>query len=166
VNIRSDCDIQHQIESELLSCSEVDGTDIAVKVTDGVATLTGYVRDFFDKYDAEEAVKRISGVLAVANDILVQANGTKGISDPQIARAAVAAIKRALPESWEKIRPIVRQGIVTLEGMLERSDQREFAERLVRGLDGVLYVVNALGTRSTPPSRHSDLAEWAVKESA
>jgi BON domain len=84
VTIRSDCDIQHQIESELFSCPGIDSIDIAVKVTDGVATLTGWVSDFFDKYDAEEAANRVTGVLTIANDIQVQPTGTKGISDPQI----------------------------------------------------------------------------------
>ena len=46
---RSDTDIQHQVESELFACPDVDETDIAVKVTDGTVTLTGYARSFFDK---------------------------------------------------------------------------------------------------------------------
>jgi len=41
---RSDTDIQHQVESELFACPDVDETDIAVKVTDGTVTLSGYAR--------------------------------------------------------------------------------------------------------------------------
>ena len=69
---RSATDIQHQVESELFACPDVDETDIAVKVTDGTVTLTGYARSFFDKYGAEDALKRARGVSAVANDIQVR----------------------------------------------------------------------------------------------
>ena len=69
----ADSDLQRQVESELFACPDVDETGIAVKVTDGAVTLTGYGRSFFDKYGAEDAVKRVRGVTAVANDIKVQA---------------------------------------------------------------------------------------------
>jgi len=69
---RSATDIRHQVESELFACPDVDETDIAVKVTDGTVTLTGYARSFFDKYGAEDALKRARGVSAVANDIQVR----------------------------------------------------------------------------------------------
>ena len=64
---RTDSDIQRQVEAELFACPDVDETDIAVKVTDGTVTLTGYARSLFDKYGAEDAVKRVRGVNAVAN---------------------------------------------------------------------------------------------------
>jgi osmotically-inducible protein OsmY len=141
---RADTDIQHQVESELFACPDVDETDIAVKVTDGTVTLTGYARSFFDKYGAEDAVKRVRGVTAVANDIQVQPRFPPGVTDPEIARAAVAAIRRALPECAEEIMPLVRDGVVTLEGVLDWNCERERAERAVREVRGVSTVINAL----------------------
>jgi osmotically-inducible protein OsmY len=38
----------------------------------GAVRLSGYVRNLFDKYGAEDAVRRVAGVAAVANDILVR----------------------------------------------------------------------------------------------
>jgi len=63
---RADSDIQRQVESELFACPDVDETDIAVKVIRGAVTLTGFARSFFDKFGAEDAVKRVRGVTAVA----------------------------------------------------------------------------------------------------
>lgn len=54
-------DIKRDIEVELKCDADVNEMDIAVSVTDGVATLTGYVRDFSDKYAAEDAAKRVRG---------------------------------------------------------------------------------------------------------
>ena len=69
---RADSEIQRQVESELFACPDVDETDIAVKVTAGTVTLTGFARSFFDKFGAEDAVKRVRGVTAVANAIEVR----------------------------------------------------------------------------------------------
>ena len=68
-----DSELQRQVESELFACPDVDDTDIAVKVTAGTVTLTGYARSFLDKCGAEDAVRRVRGVIAVANNIRVQA---------------------------------------------------------------------------------------------
>jgi osmotically-inducible protein OsmY len=141
---RHDSDIQRQVESELFACPDVDETDIAVKVTDGTVTLTGYARSFFDKYGAEDAVKRVRGVNAVANDIEVRPRFPAAVTDPEIARAAVAAIKRALPQCGERVMLLVRAGVVTLEGALDWHYQRERAESAVRELRGVSTVINAI----------------------
>lgn len=68
-----DRELQRQVTSELFACPDIDDTDIAVEVTDGTVTLTGYARSFFDKYGAEDAVRRVRGVIGVANNIQVQA---------------------------------------------------------------------------------------------
>ena len=64
--------------------------------------------------------------------------------DPEIARDAVAAIRSQLPISSEHIKVVVKNGWVTLEGPVERSTQREAAERAVRNLMGVKMVVNKI----------------------
>lgn len=69
---RPDNDLQRRVESELFACPDVDETDINVKVTGGAVTLSGYARSFFEKLGAEDAVKRVCGVTAVANAIRVR----------------------------------------------------------------------------------------------
>lgn len=149
--VRSDTDVTKGVEAELRCCPNVDETQIAVKVASGVVTLTGYVPDLFQKYGAEDAVKRVAGVVAVANYIDVQAPGSASPSDPQIARAAVAAIQRQLPLCWEQIRPVVHQGSVTLEGAVDRIHQREEAEEAVRKVKGVVCVINSIAL--APPAK-------------
>lgn len=152
MNTRSDSDIKHNAEAELRCCPLVDETDIAVKVSDGIVTLTGYVRNFFHKYGAEDAVKRVAGVVAIANDIQLLAPRSGAVSDPELARAAVAAIRQQLPLHWEDIRPLVHQGCVTLEGVVDNHCQREEAESAVRRVSGVVCVVNAIGLARGAPA--------------
>jgi osmotically-inducible protein OsmY len=65
---------------------------------------------------AEQDVKRVSGVVGVVNNIEVRLPIIHRRPDLEIARDAVEAIKRELPLSWEKIKVIVEDGWITLEG--------------------------------------------------
>jgi osmotically-inducible protein OsmY len=164
VTTRSDSDIQSNIEAELFGCPDVDETDISVKVRHGIVSLSGFVRHFFDKYGAEDAVKRVAGVVAVVNGLEVQREVGKDTADPQIARAAVAAIRQALPSCGQQVRPIVRQGSVTLEGELERIEQRDLAGSVVRGLRGVACVVNAIALKPGTQAPSLDAVRRAVEK--
>lgn len=72
----SDSEIQRHVESELFACPGVDETDIEVTVIGGQVTLSGYALSSLDKYGAEDAVKRVPGVTAVANAIQVRPRAT------------------------------------------------------------------------------------------
>jgi osmotically-inducible protein OsmY len=138
-----DADIKRDAEAELKWTPEVEETDIAVKVNDGVVTLTGFTKSLFEKYRAERAVRGVEGVAAVANDIEVRFPGSPP-SDPEIARAAAAALKSNMPVTCEDIRPMVHQGHVTLLGTVQWHYQRELAERLMHALSGVISVRNSI----------------------
>src|SRR4051794_30844903 len=70
--MRSDSDIQRDVEDELRWDPDLDATDMAVTVKSGVVTLAGFTRSYSDKLEAEAAAKRVAGVLGVANDIEVR----------------------------------------------------------------------------------------------
>jgi osmotically-inducible protein OsmY len=147
--MRSDADIKRDVEEELRSDPMVDATDVAVAVKSGVVTLTGFVRNYMDKFEAEAAVKRVVDVIGVANDIEVGLSRADQRPDPEIARDAVAAIKSRLPLSSSHVRVVVDKGWVTLEGEVEWNYQREEAERAVRGLKGVKGVINTIQLKPT-----------------
>jgi len=66
--IRSDIDIKRDVEAELHWNPDIDAADIAVAVKNGVVTLSGFVRSYGQKTEAEQTAKRVAGVVAVAND--------------------------------------------------------------------------------------------------
>jgi osmotically-inducible protein OsmY len=141
--MKSDADIKRDVEAELKWSPEVDETDIAVKVHGGEVTLTGFTRNYMEKYQSEVVARRVKGVAAVANDIQVKpASGAP--TDPEIARAALAALKLELPLAWEQIKPTVKDGRVSLEGTVEWHYQRERAESAIRHLNGVISVLNTV----------------------
>jgi osmotically-inducible protein OsmY len=142
--MRSDSEIERDVKEELQWDPDLDATDIAVSAKKGVVTLTGFVRSYTDKYEAEAAAKRVAGVAGVANDIEVRMPSVDERPDPEIARDAVAAIKSQLPISSEHIKVVVKNGWVTLEGQVEWQYQRSTAETAVRRIKGVKGVSNTI----------------------
>src|SRR5437879_5294178 len=102
--MRTDIDIKRDVEHELRFNPDIDATDIAVAVKNGVVTLSGFVRSYSQKTEAERTAKRVLGVAGVANDIEVRLPVFNQRPDPEIARDAVAAVQAELPYSSEHIR--------------------------------------------------------------
>ena len=142
--MRDDQDIRRDVEAELVWEPDIQSTDIAVKVKDGIVTLTGFVRSYTEKYDAERVAKRVLGVKAVVNDLVVKlASGSERL-DREIAEDAIDALKRELPLTSQGIKAIVRDGWITLEGQVQWDFQRRMAESAVRRVPGVKGVINLI----------------------
>src|SRR3982075_1523676 len=163
----SDRDIERNVKEELQWNPDLDATDIAVSVKNGVVTLAGFVRSYTDKYEAETAAKRVAGVVGVANDLEVRMPSVDERPDPEIARDAVAAIKSQLPISSEHIKVVVKNGWVTLEGQVEWQYQRSTAENAVRRIKGVKGVSNLIQIKPrAEPSEIKRRIEEAFRRNA
>jgi osmotically-inducible protein OsmY len=142
--MRSDRDIERDVKEEFEWDPDLDASDIAVTVKDGVVTLAGFVKSYTDKYEAEAAAKRVAGVTGIANDIEVRLPSIDERPDPDIARDAVGALKSQLPLSSEHIKVVVKNGWVNLEGQVEWQYQKNTAESAVRRIKGVKGVTNMI----------------------
>jgi osmotically-inducible protein OsmY len=165
--MRTDSEIKRDVEDELKYDAAVDSPDIGVSVKNGVVSLTGYVRSYSQKLQAEADAKRVSGVMAVANDLEIRLPAADSRPDPEIARDLVAQLKFELPYSYENIKSIVKNGWVTLEGDLEWNHQRTRAESTALRVKGVLGVSNhiKLAPRVKPTEVKSKI-ETALKRIA
>src|SRR3984893_7404362 len=152
--MKTDSEIERDVKAEFGWNPDLKSTDIAISVKNGVVTLVGFVPRYIDKYEAEKAAKRVAGVLAVANDVEIRLPAVDEKPDPEIAREVVTALKNQLPFSHERIKAVVRNGWVTLEGDVEWQYQRLTAERAVRPLKGVkaLSTTSKPGRASSPPT--------------
>ena len=165
--MRPDSDIKHDVESELEWDPDIDASDIGVAVKNGVVTLTGFVRSYRQKKRAETATKRVKGVLGVANDIEVRLPLFMERTDPEIARAAVEAIRDKLPYAHESIKVVVKNGWLTLEGSAEWESERNRAEVVVRRLKGVKGVSNLVKLKPRlAPSEIKAKIEEALRRNA
>jgi osmotically-inducible protein OsmY len=91
----------------------------------------------------------VAGVKAVANDIAVLATPETARADTDIAAAAVHALAWDTLVPDRQIQVTVRDGRVTLEGVVEWGYQKEAAEIVVRDMTGVRDVLNSIRIRPT-----------------
>ena len=165
--MRTDSEIKKDVEDEMRWDPDIDATDIAVSVHNGVATLTGFVRSYMQKTQAERDAKRVAGTLGIANDIEVRLPYINKRPDPEIARDAVQKLQNELPYSSQYVKVTVKDGWLTLEGTLEWHYQRDRAEKAVRSVRGVIGVTNdiTLKPRVTANDVKQKIAD-ALKRSA
>jgi osmotically-inducible protein OsmY len=145
---RTDSEIKQQVQRELLWDSRLWSTEINVTVRQGVVVLTGTVPTYAKKLAAQEAAHRIYGVLDVANDVEVRANG-RARTDTAIAKAVRHALEWDTLVPEDRIRSTVSGGWVTLEGDVNVWREREDAENAMLNLSGVIGVVNKIQVK--PP---------------
>lgn len=141
--MKSDTEVKRDVEAELKWSPEIDDTGISVNVVHRKVALTGFAHSYLERYHAEVLARRVKGVAAVANAIEVKRHPDAPM-DPDIARAALATLKRHLPLEWDNLKAIVEDGRVSLEGTVEWQFQRERAESAIRHLSGVISVMNLI----------------------
>jgi osmotically-inducible protein OsmY len=145
--MKTDSQIKIHVEAELHWTPEVDESGIAVKVADCVVTLIGVVESYAEKHAAVVSAKRVIGVAGVADELEVRLSPKQAASDPDIAREAVAALRADLPFIHDKIKVVVDNGVITLDGRLDWGYQRERAGSAVRTIRGIKGVTNLIAVQ-------------------
>lgn len=145
---KTDAQVQQDVLNELKWDTRVEPTEVGVEVRGGVVTLTGTVSSWAKKVAAEEAAHRVSGVLDVANDVIVKVPGAVR-DDSEIAAAVREALKWDVFVPDDKIQSTVTSGFVTLQGEVDSYAQRDDTGRAVRNLSGVRGVLNQISVSRT-----------------
>jgi osmotically-inducible protein OsmY len=138
--MKTDVQLQKDVQAELEWEPSVDAARIGVTVHDGVVTLGGHVRSFSEKWDAERAAQRVAGVRALAVEIDVALPGSSRRNDVDIARSAQNVLQWMTYLPNDAIRVLVEDGWLTLTGEVGWGYQRQAAVAAVRHLLGVTGV--------------------------
>jgi osmotically-inducible protein OsmY len=167
VATKSDQELREDIERELDSDPSVDARDIAVNVKNGIVTLTGFVRNFNQKWAVERSIKRVAGVTAIADEIEVKLEFER--TDVDIAEEAALALKLDTRVPLGRIKVTVSHCWITLEGSVDFYFQKDAAESVVRNLAGIRGVTNLIVVDAPPtisPEEIQKRIEEAFKRSA
>jgi hyperosmotically inducible protein len=125
--------------------------DLAYKVDGFSLTLTGQVTRPTLKSDAENVVKRIEGVEHVDNEIevLPLSPGDDGLRR-QLYRAIYGfpSLQKYALGVQQPIRIIVKNGKVTLEGVVDNETDKNVANIQARSVPGAFSVTNNLQVAS------------------
>ena len=144
-------ELQRDVEEELLWDPAVTPASVGVSVEDHTVTLSGTVHQYGSRMAAVRAAKRVRGVHAIADDIVVEPSGTNGRTDHDIAGVAEHALKWSI-EVPDTVQATVRDGLVTLDGTVDWNFQRRAAGRVVEHIHGVRNVVNDITLRHSVSS--------------
>ncbi|WP_404377609.1 BON domain-containing protein [Vreelandella aquamarina] len=155
---KSDNQIQKDVLAELEADPSVRAADIGVEVKDGIVTLAGHVDSYAEKWHAEQAAQRVSGVKGVAVEMDVKLPGENQRTDADIARAVKNTLEWNVFIPNDPIKVMVEDGWVTLTGEVPWDYQRRLAASSIRYLAGVTGVSNQLVLKPKP-------TETAVKAS-
>ncbi len=152
-----DISLKHDVEDELEWDPVIDASKIGVSAANGVVALTGTVRSYSEKWNAEKIAKRVHGVKAIANDIEVVIDEGQHRDDPEIATSAVNALNWNFSIPKDRIKVTVSKGWLTLDGEVDWQYQRRAAEDAVRHLRGVRGLSNQIFVR--PKVQATDVKE-------
>ncbi len=137
----SDTDISNAIDEEIIGDAAVPATKIDVFTAEGIVTLDGYVNNILAKDRAENIATTVKGVKGVINKIDVSAPFR---TDNEIREDINDALLwDPVTETWE-ISASVDEGVVTLQGATDSFQEKQLAQRVVKGVKGVRSVNNNL----------------------
>jgi osmotically-inducible protein OsmY len=118
--------------------SDVPDGDIKIIVQDGWVTLEGEVDWQYQKETVERAVRKLSGVVGIHNDLTLRPRVDAG----NIQRCIEEALKRNAEVDAEGIHVKVQGDVVKLEGRVHLWRQRQIAERAAWSVPGVKEVID------------------------
>jgi len=138
---RNDTEIAAAVREALKWDVFVPDEKIQTTVMNGFVTLKGHVDTRAQRDDAARAIRNLSGVRAIANQITVdQAQVT-----PVTLRAAIQnALERRADRDAAKIQIDVEGGLVTLHGDVHSWMEREAVLGAVTGTRGVENVIDRM----------------------
>lgn len=140
--MKTDDEIQNDVQEELKWVPFLKSSEIGVAVKDGIVTLSGRVDSYSGKLSAERAAERVAGVAAIVQNIEVKPSEGGKRTDKDIAEAAVNSLQWNSRVPQDKIKIMVEDGWITLEGQVEWEYQRLAARNSVENLIGVVGVSN------------------------
>jgi len=117
-------------------------TDIQTTVEDGVVTLQGVVPYASQRYDAEVAMERLSGLRGVVNLVRV---APPGHVDLTVAReTATLALKRHATADALGLTFAERDGTLEVSGVLDSSEEKTCVLSALRDVAGVRQVLDEI----------------------
>lgn len=142
--MKTNTELQKAVMEELAWEPSVDAAGIGVAAEDGIVTLSGEVKSFPEKRNAAKAAQRVNGVRAVTDHIVVMLPGHHRQRDTDIARNAANAMDWNVSIPHNRVKVLVHDGFITLDGTVDFYYQKAAAENGVKYLTGVRGVNNHL----------------------
>lgn len=150
--MKQDSEIQANVMEELKRVPSIKASEIGVSVKNGIVTLSGIVDSYPKKIAAERAVWQVVNVRGIAEEISVKLRPEHKRSDTEMAQAVMYALEWHSGLDISKIKILVDDGEVTIEGYVDWNYQRKFATKTISHIKGVNVIINNLKISEKPVS--------------
>ena len=147
----SDTALHSAVMEALAYNPHVHADEIVAEVLDdyGDIVLRGTVGGLVQRAEAVRTASRVPGVRHVEDGLEVRLMGIDGRADADTEAAVLDALAADDEVHARDIDVEVKDGAVTLSGLVEVASQRDRAERIALGVPGVASVENRLRVWST-----------------
>lgn len=142
--MNNDSQLQRDVMAELAWDPSIDHADIGVSVVDGVVALNGHVKSYAEKLAVEQAAKRVVGVKAIAEELIIRYPSDAKTADHEIAKRILDIFQYNVLIPEDNIVVKVEKGWVSLTGAVEWNYQSLEAAKAAGKVSGVLGVLNRL----------------------
>jgi osmotically-inducible protein OsmY len=138
-------DLEQTIMEALAANPRVHPDEISVQALDGDVTLRGTVGSVVQREEAVRTTRHVTGVNSVTDRLRLRLLDAGGRADADTEAAVLDALNADTAVRAADIDVAVRDGAVTMSGLVELASQRDRAERDVLAVPGVASVHNRLG---------------------
>lgn len=149
-----DRDIASAVERRVARDEAIPPNAVAVRVENGVVTLTGTVPHLLAADRARDIAERTRGVRAVVDRTEIRVAER---ADEELRADVVRALEVDATLDRRDLGASVERGVVTLEGSVRSVLEHRLAESLARGVRGVTRVENALRIEPDLPRSDRDI---------
>ena len=165
--MKKDLEIQKNVMDELSWTPLLNANEIGVAVKNGIVTLSGIVDSYPKKIKTERVAQKVIGVRGIAENIEVRIKETDKKDDSEIAQAVLNELEWHCNLDPQKIKILVEDGNVTLEGTVNWDFQRKLTAKAIWNIKGVKGITNNIKLTDAPsPSNLQDKIKSALDRHA
>jgi osmotically-inducible protein OsmY len=152
IKMKKDIEIQNNVMEALKWTPLLNANEIGVAVKNGIVTLSGVVDSYPKKIKAERITRNVKGVHGIAEDITVRLSTDKKKTDTELAQAVLHELEWHSNLNADKIKALVENGHVTLDGQVDWDFQRKSAVKAIWNIKGVCGINNNITVTAAAPA--------------
>ena len=160
--MKNNSELQKDVLNAIKWEPTLHAAEIGVTAKDGVVTLSGNVSSYSKKISAEDAVKKVRGVKAIAEDIIVDLGNIDAKDDSKIANSIVKAYQYFDEVLNDNLKIIVENGNVYLDGQVDWKLRKDAYEESIKNIAGIKKITNVIKVKA----ESTDFLERSKLESA
>jgi osmotically-inducible protein OsmY len=151
--MKSDLELKQDVVAELEWERAIRSDKIVVNVLAGVVMLTGNVGSYSEKLTAERAVRRVSEVIDLVNEVRVHLIAPDCRTDKELQKSSDNALRSLAHLPKDSIKVTVVEGLVTLAGEVDWQCQKNTAMNNIAQLYGVQGIQDQITIKVGETSR-------------